>query len=99
MGDFTDKLLEGHLANNKLSALLVTTNFSKINESEPVTMAGGKGLIPGTRLASIPSGTVLVRLLWLHVMGMLSDPCVSGHGRNRNILIGYFHYSINTGYT
>ena len=38
LSDFTNKTLEGELANEKLSGLLVATNFTKSNRSWSVTM-------------------------------------------------------------
>ena len=48
LGDLTDKTLEGQLADQKLSALLVPTDLTESHGSGPVTMgllhsAGGRG--------------------------------------------------------
>ena len=38
LGDFSDKTLEGELANEQLSRLLVATNFTESDSSGPETM-------------------------------------------------------------
>merc|ERR1719433_1372284 len=38
LSNFTNKSLEGQLANQKLSRLLVTTNFAKSNSTRTITM-------------------------------------------------------------
>ena len=38
LGDFTNESLEGELANEKLSRLLVTTNFTESDSSGPEAM-------------------------------------------------------------
>jgi len=52
LGDFTDQTLEGELADEKLSALLVTTDLTESHCSWPVTMglldsSGGWGALTG----------------------------------------------------
>jgi hypothetical protein len=53
LGNLTNKTLEGELANEKLSGLLVTTNLTKSDGSRAVTMGlldsscGGSGLAGG----------------------------------------------------
>merc|ERR1712213_230381 len=52
LGDFSDETLEGQLADQKFSGLLVTTDLTKSDGTGPITMglldtSGGGGGFPG----------------------------------------------------
>ena len=63
LGDFTDQALEGKLADEELSALLVTTDFTKGHSSRPVTVRLLDSSCSRGRFASSLGGQLLARSL------------------------------------
>lgn len=63
LGDFSHQALEGQLADEELSALLVTTDFSQSHGAGPVTMGllhtpGGWGRLPGSLGGQLLAGSL-----------------------------------------
>ena len=81
LGDFTDEALEGQLADEKLSRLLVTTDLTKSDGTGAVTMGlldttGGRGALAGSL-----GGQLLARSL---SSGRLASGLLgTGHGERK----------------
>ncbi len=95
LGDLTDKTLEGQLADEKLSALLVTTDLTKSHSSRPVPVgllhtSGGWGT-----LASGLGGQLLARSLSSsRFTGCLLGSCHCNVSHNRIVVRMKFSFSV-----
>ena len=91
LGDFTDKTLEGELADEKLGALLVPTDLTESNGTGPVPMGFLDSSCGRSRLASCLGGELLS---WGLATGGLAC-CLLGTSHDasdaENLILGHLY--------